>query len=575
MILDLTNSHLEHIGATPLTSNLILNPPLTVKGIEDVTTRSKDELDLDSTKAVGIPDNEKKNIAAGPCPVTGSPVCNCKKKQKKEENQEESDIQVPDIQAPDIQVPNIEFPAIPYQSDTDHPNEGQDREIYDEAVIDNSDKVSSITPLRFEAEDLDLSNFRIESASVSSGGQHLVLKGASGKLGQAAGIFNGEAGTYQVKVHYFDENDGQSRATVTVSDQSKSFAFDKDLPSAWTQAAALTSEVTHESIFLKPGDRFSIEAQSHRGEFARIDAMEFIPLEIKDSIISNTPSISGNPNSILDEPIDIKDSEKQDTAKGPCPVTGGPVCKCGKKNEQNKQEADPDMDFKTNSSDTNTDTTINTSSGNIEGESLDTLETPLHSDTALNLSSVESYGGGKQNKGLTTVLSENDTALQLKGNGWRKISLSHTVTPETMLSFEFRSDSEGEIHSIGFDNNNSVNKSDRQTSFQLFGIQDWGIGDFETYVAGTGWASFQIPVGEYFTGQMAYLTFGNDHDIANPDATSEFRNIMLHEPTNGINKVSSTLGDAFLSDPLPKLMSLVGGDASLTPLAPNQSATAI
>ncbi|MEM7770731.1 MAG: hypothetical protein AAF327_09490 [Cyanobacteria bacterium P01_A01_bin.37] len=153
---------------------------------------------------------------------------------------------------------------------------------------------------------------------------------------------------------------------------------------------------------------------------------------------------------------------------------------------------------------------------------------------ALDLSNLESYGGKNQDKALTQTISNNNTAVRMEGNGWKKMGVNYTITPETILTFEFRSDAEGEVHSIGFDDNNTIRKGDRQTSFQLFGVQDWGNSDFETYVSGDGWQSFKIPVGEYFTGEKNYLTFGNDHDIANPDAVSEFRNVMLYDAGAGM-----------------------------------------
>jgi len=50
-------------------------------------------------------------------------------------------------------------------------------------------------------------------------------------------------------------------------------------------------------------------------------------------------------------------------------------------------------------------------------------------------------------------------------------------------------------------------------------------------------------VGQYFQGDMNYLTFGNDQDIANPDAIGEFRNIMLCEESDGICDTLSTPKD--------------------------------
>ncbi|MEO1523086.1 MAG: hypothetical protein AAFU78_20245, partial [Cyanobacteria bacterium J06633_2] len=161
-------------------------------------------------------------------------------------------------------------------------------------------------------------------------------------------------------------------------------------------------------------------------------------------------------------------------------------------------------------------------------------EPGLSSDqTVMDLSELQAYGGSRQNKGLETSLSSNNTTVQLEGNGWRKLGVTYTITPETMLSFEFRSDAEGDIHSIGFDTDNSISSGDRQNSFQLFGVQDWGNSDFATYVTDSGWQSFEIPVGDYMTGETMYLTLGNDHDVANPDAVSEFRNIGLFEQTAG------------------------------------------
>lgn len=157
----------------------------------------------------------------------------------------------------------------------------------------------------------------------------------------------------------------------------------------------------------------------------------------------------------------------------------------------------------------------------------------------LDLSRLTAYGGRRQSPSLKTTLGDDNTSVRLEGNGWRKLRVNYTITPETMMSFEFRSDAEGEIHSIGFDTNNAIGGGDRRTSFQLFGVQDWGIGDFETSMAKAGWQSFEIPVGEYLRGAMKYLTLGNDQDIANPDAVSEFRNIMLYEASDDLGSASS------------------------------------
>ncbi len=129
--------------------------------------------------------------------------------------------------------------------------------------------------LRYEAEELNLTNYLIESSNASSGGKHISLLGSDSETGTATGVFNGEAGIYQVNVGFYDENDGVSSADITVAGDTKSFSFDKDLPANYAVAKALTSRVTHSNIELKRGDRFEIEGKSNLGEYARFDYVEF------------------------------------------------------------------------------------------------------------------------------------------------------------------------------------------------------------------------------------------------------------------------------------------------------------
>lgn len=134
-------------------------------------------------------------------------------------------------------------------------------------------------PLRYEAEDLTLDGYEVETVknSSASAGKHISLKEAGENQGSATGTFEGEAGTYQVKVGYFDENDGQSKVKVTVGEESTSFTFDKDLPDSWVKPVSKTSRIAIEEVQLESGDTFKIEATSNKGEFARFDYIEFSP----------------------------------------------------------------------------------------------------------------------------------------------------------------------------------------------------------------------------------------------------------------------------------------------------------
>lgn len=163
--------------------------------------------------------------------------------------------------------------------------------------------------LRYEAEELTLSNYQIESNNASSEGKHISLLGSDSDSGTATGVFDGEAGTYKVNVGFYDENDGVSSVDITVAGKLESFSFDKDLPADKAAAEALTSRITHSEIKLQPGDDFKIEAESNLGEFARLDYVEFIPLD------SSTPK-NIEPAGNIESPVD-KDAGKDDGTKSP------------------------------------------------------------------------------------------------------------------------------------------------------------------------------------------------------------------------------------------------------------------
>jgi uncharacterized protein YkwD len=131
---------------------------------------------------------------------------------------------------------------------------------------------------RFEAESLKLQGFRIESwnKADASGGKMIATRHAHNAEGTAYGTFNGEDGTYRVEVGYYDENDGQARANVTVAGQTTKFRFDKDLDSRLPTPDTKATHVTHKSIDLEKGDPFSIFGKANGAEFARFDYIDFI-----------------------------------------------------------------------------------------------------------------------------------------------------------------------------------------------------------------------------------------------------------------------------------------------------------
>lgn len=135
----------------------------------------------------------------------------------------------------------------------------------------------------------------------------------------------------------------------------------------------------------------------------------------------------------------------------------------------------------------------------------------------------------QQNRNPTVSIEDSGNTLHLTGNGWKKIDFPYSITPKTILEFDFKSTVRGEIQGIGFDNDNAISQD---KNFQLYGTQNWGITDFKNYSSGN-WQHYRIPVGQFYTGFMNYLTFVHDHDrITNRPAESFFKNIKVYEEVN-------------------------------------------
>ena len=162
---------------------------------------------------------------------------------------------------------------------------------------------------------------------------------------------------------------------------------------------------------------------------------------------------------------------------------------------------------------------------------------PISSNTlSFNDYSIESYGGD-QDVSATTSIEDNGNSLHISGNGWKKIAMPYQVTADTILEFDFFSSRQGEIQGIGFDEDDNLYNASR--SFQLYGSQsNWTetYQNFKNYQDSAGqWKHYRIEVGQFFTGDMSFLTFFNDHDVSNPTAESIFSNVRVYEETPDFN----------------------------------------
>ena len=134
-----------------------------------------------------------------------------------------------------------------------------------------------------------------------------------------------------------------------------------------------------------------------------------------------------------------------------------------------------------------------------------------------------------QDNGSSQLLNGN-TELQLSNNAWKYVDLNYTVTANTVVQLEFKSDIQGEIHGFGLESDNSLSSN---LVFKLHGTQNWGITDFDNYPNNGSWVTYTINVGSFYTGASDRLLFVADHDAGAQNGNSFFRNVVLFEDANG------------------------------------------
>lgn len=137
---------------------------------------------------------------------------------------------------------------------------------------------------------------------------------------------------------------------------------------------------------------------------------------------------------------------------------------------------------------------------------------------------IQSYGGS-QDQGTSQVVN-NGSVLKLENNAWKAIMMDYNLTPNTVLEFEFYSTAEGEIHGIGFDDDNSISYS---LTFKVFGVQSWGRLEYDNYPGGGVWKKYSIPVGKFYTGEADRLFFACDNDRYPYGGNAYYRNVRIHE----------------------------------------------
>jgi hypothetical protein len=139
---------------------------------------------------------------------------------------------------------------------------------------------------------------------------------------------------------------------------------------------------------------------------------------------------------------------------------------------------------------------------------------------------IDSFGGYDVDVVGLAEAQAGGNQLYLTGNLLKAIDLNYKVTPYTVLEFDFRSSTEGEIHAIGTD------LSLPEEVCKVYGTESVGFPELGDYAStAPDFQHYQIRLGDYVQGDMTKLLFMNNEDVANPTSDSYFANVKLSEGT--------------------------------------------
>ncbi len=142
---------------------------------------------------------------------------------------------------------------------------------------------------------------------------------------------------------------------------------------------------------------------------------------------------------------------------------------------------------------------------------------------ALNFNDFAITAFSNQDSAGDYTVTNGGSGLSLQNNSWKYIALDYTVTSATVIEFDFSSTVQGEIHGIGFENDNTLTP---ERYFKIHGTQNYGVTNYDNYSSGT--RRYVIPVGSFYTGAMDRLVFVNDNDAGSGNI-SVFSNVKIYE----------------------------------------------
>jgi alpha-glucuronidase len=135
------------------------------------------------------------------------------------------------------------------------------------------------SPHRIEAESMQLRGYvavDVEPSETASGGKAVACQPPGGEC--AASVdFRGSSGTYQLKIQYFDQNNGKAKFRVVVAGhQLDEWVADDTLPNSKLGGDTSTRRQIN-GVQLHQGDEIRIEGTPDGGELAALDYVEIEP----------------------------------------------------------------------------------------------------------------------------------------------------------------------------------------------------------------------------------------------------------------------------------------------------------
>ena len=146
----------------------------------------------------------------------------------------------------------------------------------------------------------NVTGYQIEMNSFAQGGALLRLSGGSA-FGTLTFNFDGRSGIYDLVLGIFDENDGEATIELT---QEGTFAGSVvlDQNPAGGRASIMAERVLGDNLTITSGDSFTITSFRDQGELARIDFINFVPIDSVDTIVGSEDDDVLN-GSLTDETI--------------------------------------------------------------------------------------------------------------------------------------------------------------------------------------------------------------------------------------------------------------------------------